>query len=121
MKKSTQTILAKASILALSFLLLAPLLTSVAGFSADKKGNEAKGRFYFRGSCKNCHTKGATGGEVTPLTKTTAQWRAYFTKNVHNKGKESLGQVLGEDKVLDVSTYLVAHAADSLQPETCGK
>ena len=55
MKKSTLTILAKASILALSLLLLAPLMTSVAGFSADKKGNEAKGRFYFRGTCKNCH------------------------------------------------------------------
>jgi len=26
-----------------------------------------------------------------------------------------------EQQLLDVQTYLVNHAADSLQPETCGK
>ncbi len=93
-----------------------------AAFSADqKKGNQAKGRFYFRQTCKNCHTKGAAGGEITPLSKTMAQWKSYFAAEVHNKRTEPLTKVMPSEQINDVGAYLVAHAADSLQPETCGK
>ena len=85
------------------------------------KGNEGKGRYYFRQTCKDCHTKGAKGGEVTPLTKTQAQWRAYFTKGKHAGGAEPLTKIMPDGQLLDVQTFLVNHAADSLQPETCGK
>src|SRR5438067_4658022 len=84
------------------------------------KGNEGKGRYYFRQTCKDCHTKGAKGGEVTPLTKTQAQWRAYFLKGKHGGGVEPLTKVMPAAQILDVQTILVNHAADSLQPETCG-
>src|SRR5215470_11615529 len=73
------------------------------------KGNESKGRYYFRQTCKDCHTKGAKGGEVTPLTKTQAQWRTYFTKGKH--AGEPIGKVMGDAQLLDVQTYLVNHAA----------
>ena len=89
--------------------------------SITPKGNETKGRYYFRQTCKDCHTKGAKGGEVTPLTKTIAQWKAYFAKGKHNSGAEPLSKVMPDAQLLDVQTFLVAHAADSLQPETCGK
>src|SRR5436309_14106272 len=82
------------------------------------KGNEAKGRYYFRQTCKECHTKGAKGGEVTPLTKTQAQWRTYFLKGKHAGGTEPLSKVMTDAQLLDVQTFLVNHAADSLQPET---
>ena len=85
------------------------------------KGNEAKGRYYFRQTCKECHTKGAKGGEITPLTKTMAQWKAYFLKAKHSGGSEPLSKVMTADQLRDVEAYLVAHGADSLQPETCGK
>jgi len=85
------------------------------------KGNEGKGRYYFRQTCKECHVKGAKGGEITPLTKTQAQWRAYFVKAKHAGGAEPLVKVMTDTQLLDVQTYLVNHAADSLQPETCGK
>ena len=86
------------------------------------KGNESKGRYYFRQTCKTCHTKGAKGGEVTPLTKTQAQWRAWFLKARHAGGTEALTAVMADEVQLrDVQTFLVNHAADSLQPETCGK
>ena len=88
---------------------------------AAQKGSENKGRFYFRQTCKECHTKGAAGGEVTPLNKTMAQWRAYFVKGTHNHGKEPLTKYLPADQLLDASTFLTNHAADSPQPETCGK
>ena len=88
---------------------------------AAQKGSENKGRYYFRQTCKECHTKGAAGGEITPLNKTMAQWRAYFAKGTHNHGKEPLSKYLPADQLLDSSTFLIQHAADSPQPETCGK
>ena len=89
--------------------------------SAASKGSESKGRYYFRGTCKSCHTKGAVGGEITPLNKTQAQWKMYFAAGKHNKGKEPLTKVVSEEQIRDISAFLDAHAADSLQPETCGK
>ena len=97
------------------------LSTAASAGTAQPKGNEGKGRYYFRQTCKECHTKGAKGGEVTPLTKTQAQWRAYFLKARHAGGAEPLTKVMSETQFLDIQTFLVNHAADSLQPETCGK
>ncbi|SRR6266496_1097238 len=88
---------------------------------AVQKGSENKGRFYFRQTCKECHTKGAVGGEITPLNKTMAQWRTYFAQGTHNHGKEPLVKHLPADQLLDASAFLIQHAADSPQPETCGK
>jgi cytochrome c5 len=93
------------------------VLTALAG----SKGNEAKGKYYFKQNCKTCHTKGAPGGEVTPLSKNMEQWRAYFAKGKHNHSKEELTKVMASDQLMDAQTFLVAHASDSLQPETCGK
>lgn len=95
--------------------------TLASGGTQPGKGNEGKGRYYFRQTCKDCHTKGAKGGEVTPLTKTQAQWRSYFTKGKHAGGAEPLTKVMSPEQLLDIQTFLVNHAADSLQPETCGK
>ena len=107
----------------LSFLtVLLFALTFSASVSADqKKGNQAKGRYYFRQTCKTCHAKDSKGGEITPLSKTMAQWKRYFDAAKHNKSAEPLTQVMNADQITDVGAYLVAHAADSLQPETCGK
>jgi cytochrome c5 len=103
---------------AAAFIAAIPPVTPV---SAAAKGSESKGRFYFRGTCKTCHTKGAVGGEITPLNKTQAQWKMYFASGKHARGKEALTKFMPDDQVRDVSAYLDAHAADSLQPETCGK
>ena len=105
---------------ALASLFVAALLSTVA-IAGSPKGSETKGRNYFRGSCKECHTKGAKGGEITPMTKTQEQWRTYFTKSKHAGGTEPLNKVMPDTQLLDVQTYLINHAADSPQPETCGK
>ena len=83
-------------------------------------GSETKGKFYFKKTCKPCHAKSAAGGEVTPLTKTQAQWKAYFTAGKHNKSSEALSKFLTPEQIADVQTFLTAHASDSPQPETCG-
>jgi mono/diheme cytochrome c family protein len=108
----------KTVLVAFAFILIFGWLSAA---HANQKGSENKGRYYFRGTCKECHTKGAAGGEVTPLNKTMAQWRAYFAKGTHNHGKEPLIKYLPADQLLDASTFLINHAADSPQPETCGK
>ena len=104
----------------LTALAIAAMLAAAA-FAGTPKGNEGKGRYYFRQTCKDCHTKGAKGGEITPLSKTMAQWRTYFTRGKHSAGVEALTKFMPADQLLDVETFLVKHAADSLQPETCGK
>jgi cytochrome c5 len=85
------------------------------------KGSENKGRYYFRGTCKDCHTKGAVGGEITPLNKTQAQWKTYFVAGKHARNKELLTKIMSDEQLRDVEAFLYNHAADSLQPETCGK
>jgi cytochrome c5 len=101
-------------------LILALILSASAVFAAAK-GSETKGRFYFKQNCKTCHTKGAAGGEITPLNKKVAQWHSYFDAGKHARGKEPLTKHLNEEQLLHVQAFLEKHAADSLQPETCGK
>jgi mono/diheme cytochrome c family protein len=112
----------------LATLFLGAALVMAAAFSTvqpvtagNPKGNEAKGKFYFRQTCKSCHTRGAVGTEITPLNKTTVLWNSYFISGKHNHGRESLEKVLTAEQLRDVQAYLAAHASDSLQPETCGK
>jgi cytochrome c5 len=100
-----------------AILAIAPL----ASLSAGQKGNEAKGKFYFKQTCKPCHVKGEKGGEVTPLTKTQAQWQSYFAKAKHLKGTEPLSKYMTPEQLNDALTFLFNHAVDSPQPETCGK
>jgi mono/diheme cytochrome c family protein len=109
----------------LKFMLFLLIVVAVSGlFSAlpaAPKGSETKGRHFFKDTCRQCHTKGAVGGELTPMNKTMAQWRAYFAAGTHDHGKESLTKYLPPDQLLDASAFLITHAADSPQPETCGK
>lgn len=94
-------------------------VTFASGF-ALAAGSANKGRYHFKKSCKSCHVKGAEGGEVSPLSKTQEQWKRYFAKGVHNKGTQKLIDVLPAEQLQDVQKFLVDHAADSPQPETCG-
>jgi mono/diheme cytochrome c family protein len=110
-------------VVTLALLVLAGMLALVplSSVSAGQKGNEAKGKFYFKQTCKPCHVKGEKGGEITPLTKTQAQWEAYFAKGKHLKGTEPLTKYMTPEQLNDALTFLYNHAVDSPQPETCGK
>ena len=82
--------------------------------------SETKGKYFFKKNCKTCHTEGKSGKLVTPLTKTQAQWKQYFSAGKHDHGKEQLSKYLTPEQIQDVEAFLVAHASDSPQPETCG-
>jgi hypothetical protein len=58
--------------------------------------------------------------EVTPLSKTQAQWKAYFATGKHNKGTEPLTKVAKPEQLKDIQVFVTAHASDSPQPMTCG-
>jgi len=106
-----------ASLVLVGLLALVPLSATPPG----QKGNEEKGKFYFKQTCKSCHIKGEKGGEVTPLIKTQVQWQAYFAKGQHMKGTEPLTKYMTPEQLNDALTFLYNHAVDSPQPETCGK
>ena len=105
----------------LSLLVVIAVSGLFSALLAAQKGSETKGRHFFKDTCRQCHSKGAVGGELTPMNKTMAQWRAYFAAGTHNHGKEPLTKYMPADQLLDASAFLISHAADSPQPETCGK
>lgn len=110
------------SIFVRSFLALAAATAILFAASVNPvKGNEGKGKYFFKQTCKDCHVKGAQAGEVTPLTRTMAQWHTYFLKGKHAGGTEPLTKFMTPEQLRDVETFLFNHAVDSLQPETCGK
>jgi mono/diheme cytochrome c family protein len=89
--------------------------------AAAPAGSETKGRYYFKKSCKGCHVKKGEGGEISPLSRTQAQWKSYMAAGKHNKGTEQLTKYLTAEQLTDVNVFVQAHASDSPQPETCGK
>jgi cytochrome c5 len=99
---------------AIALMLLAGFATTA--LSAEG-GNPRKGKALFKKSCKECHSKGAAAGEITPLTKTMEQWDRFFEQNAHNpEGFKDLQ----EQDLKDIRQFLYDHAADSPQPQTCG-
>ncbi len=86
-------------------------------------GNPNRGKSLFKSTCKTCHVKGGDAKDLTPMSKTQAQWeRAYkntfeaMARRVEKKNNKALKP----SELDDIRTFLVAHAADSDQPETCG-
>ncbi|MBI4912340.1 MAG: cytochrome c [Acidobacteria bacterium] len=97
------------------------LLGLALPLSAEEKGSDTKGKFYFKKSCKTCHVKGGSALELTPLSKTQAQWRKVFDAGRHGKAGEGFSPKFGTpEQIRDIKTFLINHASDSPQPETCG-
>ncbi|HJV21750.1 MAG TPA: cytochrome c [Holophagaceae bacterium] len=98
---------------------LPALLLATAVTAGEGKGSDTKGKFFFKKSCKACHVDGGSAKALTPLSKTQAQWRKFFEAGKH-KG-EALSPKFGSpEQILDIKTFLINHASDSPQPETCG-
>ena len=103
-----------AAVLVLGFALAGPVI------GGEGEGSSKQGKFLFRSKCKECHWPDREGGEVTPITFTQQQWRDFFDKNKHKKKKDVWGEKFTAEELLHIKTYLIEHASDSPQPETCG-
>lgn len=86
---------------------------------AIEGGNPKKGKYLYKKNCKECHSDGAEGGNLTPMSKTMSQWDRFFKRDKH-KAKPEIWEGFSEKDLLDMNQFLFDHAADSDQPATCG-
>jgi mono/diheme cytochrome c family protein len=105
MKRALQICL----ILTLVFSLAAPALAA----------SSRKGKKIFKSNCGSCHTANGEGGKLSPLMKTQAQWRIYFSNEQH-QDKPEIWQGMSVKQQKDLLKFFLDFALDSDQPETCG-
>lgn len=107
-------------------LLVAAVLLASSSVWAGKRPNPYRGKTVYKATCKVCHIKDGGAVVLAPLTKTQSQWERFF-KNEKKIGacvkrvEEKTGTKLTEQDLKNMSFYLISHAADSDQPETCGQ
>jgi len=87
-------------------------------FAADG-GNSKKGKYLWKTNCKTCHVEGGAAAVLSPSSKTTKEWTEFFDKNTKPIIMEKCKK-LPEATLKDIRTYIIEHAKDSDQPETCG-
>jgi cytochrome c2 len=104
-----------------ALLMIGLILTAFTATSvlAIEGGNSRKGKHLFKKSCKSCHNAGDEGGELTPMTKTMAQWDRYFKKKAKKHPGDTFNNISDKDKK-DINQFLFDSAADSPSPATCG-
>lgn len=96
------------------------LSLTAPAFAGEGGGSEKQGKYLFRAKCKECHWPDKEGGDVTPMTFTQDQWKGFFEKDKHKRKKDVWSEMFTQEELLHIRTYLIEHAADSPQPETCG-
>lgn len=95
-------------------------LAIVAGAAGP---NPNRGKTIFRATCKSCHVKDGGAKDLTPMSKTQVQWTRVFKTNIDVMAKRvqtKINKTLTPADLADMQLFLVSHAADSDQPETCG-
>ncbi|MGE3276842.1 MAG: cytochrome c [Vicinamibacterales bacterium] len=107
-------------IIALGALLSLAGFVTVAGAAGP---NPNRGKSLFRSTCKTCHVKDGEAKDISPLSKTQAQWQRVFKSQITPmvaRVESRTGKALTPSDLADMQLFLVSHAADSDQPETCG-
>jgi cytochrome c553 len=85
---------------------------------AEGNGNARKGKYLFRKNCRTCHAEGGPGGELSPISKTQAQWEKVF-KQFDTLKCAAEWQKLSEQALADMHAHLWGHAFDSPSPAKC--
>jgi hypothetical protein len=107
----------------LASILVALFIASTIGIAmaADQftnTGNDNKGKYLYRKNCRACHHPGGTAKDLSPNSKTQAQWQRTF--NAYEKlACKDEWKKLSQGDLNDIYTYLFNHAYDSPQPATC--
>ncbi|MFZ7127293.1 MAG: cytochrome c family protein [Desulfobacterales bacterium] len=99
------------------------VFTAVGGVLAMDEGNKRKGKYTYRKVYKSCFERGEASSETPPIspnTKTQAEWKQLYTAKDHSQfGCQEEWAKLSDEEVLDIFTYLHAHASDSPTPASC--
>lgn len=102
-----------------SLVIILFLTGALAGLvMAEGKGNARKGKYLFRKNCRTCHGEGGSGGELSPISKTQAQWEKVF-KQVDTLKCAAEWQKLSQQELVDMHAHLWGHAFDSPSPAKC--
>ena len=64
------------------FAVITVVLLGLSPLAQAAEGNWKNGRIYYRMVCTDCHSREA-GGKIAPNEKTKAEWKEYFSKNIH--------------------------------------
>ena len=85
---------------------------------AEEKGNSRKGKYLFRKSCRTCHSEGAGAKDLSPVSKTQAEWEKVFAALDTLQCKAEWVKLEATDSQ-DIYAYLHGHAFDSPSPAKC--
>lgn len=87
---------------------------------ASEKGNGRKGKYLFRKNCRTCHIESGSAKELSPISKTQAEWTATFENGAFKK-LECAGEweKRSEKDLRDIYAYMYDHAFDSPSPLKC--
>jgi cytochrome c5 len=99
----------------------ASILLATSSFAAIEGGDTKRGKVLAKEKCKHCHVAGADGGTMTPLSKTQRQWERFYKKGKHEKMAPGTWDKITEQELKHIMQFMYEHAADSDQPETCGR
>jgi mono/diheme cytochrome c family protein len=95
----------------------------ICGVAFAAGPNPNRGKSLFRSNCKTCHLAKGEAKDLSPLAKTQAQWTRAFKTDIPKmvpRVSQKSGKNLTPTDLADIQVFLVSHAADSDQPETCG-
>ncbi|OGR35745.1 MAG: cytochrome C [Desulfovibrionales bacterium GWA2_65_9] len=100
-----------------SITIIAALILALAVASlAFAEANARKGKFLYRSKCRTCH--GAAASDLSPNSKTQADWKKTFAKVESIKCYKDWKGVSAEDRA-DIFAYLHDYAKDSPSPAKC--
>ncbi len=102
----------------LILLMMVFLLGCIGLVMAAGKGNARKGKYLFRKNCRTCHMNGGTAIELSPISKTQAEWEKVFAQCNQLECKDVWAK-LSEKDVQDMYAHLYGHAYDSPSPAKC--
>ena len=87
---------------------------------ASEKGNGRKGKYLFRKNCRTCHIENGSAKELSPISKTQADWQATFENGAFKKlNCAAEWEKRSEKDLNDIYAYMYDHAFDSPSPLKC--
>lgn len=97
--------------------ILTGLILALAVVSmAFAEGNARKGKYLYRQKCRTCH--GVNASDLSPNSKTQADWKKTFAKPEAIKCAKDWKGVTPEERA-DIFSYLHDFAKDSPSPAKC--
>ena len=92
------------------------LILAAVSLAFAAEGNARKGKYTYRAKCRTCH--GASASDLSPNSKTQAEWKKVFAKWESVKCAKEWKGLSAEDRT-DIFSYLHDFAKDSPSPAKC--